>query len=346
MWGLRGVARVLPIALGVSVWWVDRADAGEFQAAAGAQHSTETKSRTVSAAYQTDLYDAPDLGVALDLSASLVRQERLSDDSYTIQVWDDRDLIQQKSLGIAPSVEFDRQWGVGVGYFNRSSEVSKGFSAATNVYGWFLHETLRVGASFRRNSDEVESAEYIDVDVARVITPTEITGDVYAGDVTVLAGEQTIVEGSLGRIFRSDRPRADFANVKVRQHVKPLGGSVHLAASLFENRGDLKPISPLGEVRARTYEAQWHQRLMSHMLVVAAYRYNWEEHKRRAEPRETREIGSDFTSLRVGWRFWQDVWTDPATEVYGMVGDYQNSEDAKATTYGVGVRMPLGKAAP
>jgi hypothetical protein len=329
---------IAAIALTASV----EASADEVDVALFGQDATDSTTRQVATTYSATLPPAADgaLSTTVDVAASVARVDRRTSDSYVVQIWQDRQTITQRNLSLSPRFEWAKIYGLGLGFSSRGSEIASGRSVGLNPYAWFLHETLRVGAGYRRNDDDVHSAEYIDVDAARVITPSELTGEVWTLDTTWLASETTILEASGGSIFKNDRPRADFGTLKVRQYIKPAAGALHLSTTQFKNVGALPPISPIGEVRAQTHEAQWHQRLGS-IVSAIGYRYNIEEHVRRAAPRTAKDVGSDLVWVRAGWRFWQDVWTDPATEIYMSYGNYRSSESIKAQNYSVGIRRPL-----
>lgn len=318
-----------------------QAMAADLQVAAGTLESTDSSSKTLSTTYGRDVVRTDAIKATVDLSASLTEVQRKSEDSYTVQLWQDRHRITQRQIGLSPSVEFDKKWGLGVGYHRRLSEISSGASGSASLYRWFLNDRLRLGLGFRRNVDFAESVEFIDVDVTRVVTPEEISGKVVTLDGLFLADELTIFEAGVGSVDRSDRPPARFGKFKVRRFIKPIAAAIHAGVTIFDNRGDLEPVTATGEVRARTYDFEWHQRAFGNLLAVAGYRYNWEEHTRRAEPRTTQIVGSDFVWTRIGWRFVDNVWTDPALDVYLMAGDYRNSNKKTARTYGAGIRCPL-----
>jgi hypothetical protein len=279
------------------------------------------------------------LQTALGLSSRVTHSQRKSEDSNLVQVWKQRREITRSSIGVILNQSLRAKTSWGLALHRRSSEIDQGWSYAANASHWWLGETFRTGYSVRRNDDHVASVEYIDVDASRVITPEDVSGLVHAIDGLWILTPTTVTDLTMGLIQRNDRPDAQFANLGLRQHIRALSGSIHGRLSYFKNVGQIQPVTPIGEVIGRSAEAEWHQRMFGSFVGMVGYRSNLERHWPRSEDLPSKVVGSDYVQMRLMYRHWQEVWTDPSNEIYGFVHWYQNSNGLDAQGFGIGTRL-------
>ncbi len=275
----------------------------------------------------------------LTVSARLGHQFRKSEDSNLVQAWEGRKAITRTSLGAQFTQSYRARTTWSLSIQQRKSQIDKGMSYGAMLSQWWLGDSFKTSLSLRENADVLQSVEYIDIDATRVLTPAEISGRVQSMDLQWIAGPITVFELNAGQIARTDRPDAKFMNIGIRQHIKGFKGTIHSRFSWLDNFGEILPITPIGEVKARALEVEWHQRIFDSYIGMLGYRSSLERHWPRVKGEPSKLLGSDLVQARLIFRNWQDVWTDPANEIYGFGSVYENSTGIRSVTLGVGGKM-------
>src|SRR5690606_29168202 len=111
----------------------------------------------------------------------------------------------------------------------------------------------------------------------------------------------TIVRGAYSHTSRSDRPAAWSTSGEVRQYIEKTESAVHLAATHFENIGEIEANATYGSVISDTIRAEWHQRILNQSMIALGYRYYLELEDPRASDAKDTVVGTD--SIFGSWRW-------------------------------------------
>jgi hypothetical protein len=254
---------------------------------------------------------------------------------------DGDDTIEEQSM----TASVDQGVGVGasVGALagQTKSPLSKSRYFGARASYWWLDETLQTTLEARRTFLEQSPLDFIDTDGHRVQTPEDLAGSNVGLTVTHLTTPSTILRSSASRTTREDRPAAWSLGLEIRQFVTPADAAVHFAVTHYENLGKVTQATSYGTIVAENARLEWHQHVVSRLIVMGGYRYYLETEKPRAADAAINRIGADAIYGTLRWRFGDGPWTADAPEVYSFVERYKSNVPNEGVLVGVGGRLPL-----
>lgn len=313
--------------------------------AASYTHDSQFKRKDISTQYNQNfpLDEEDNLTLSLGATAGYADVELTSSDNSFIQVWDTLTRVDEQTGGLNLGMDFYKDFGL-VAAGNRSvSQINASNSWSAGLYVWFLKETIQVSLNHGKNRSTQNSIDTIDRDAFRVVTPETLEGTVDSVSLLVLLTTTTIVDGSATKVTRTDRPDATAYSLGFKQYFESIEGALHGSFGYFENLGEIEPITLQGETTARSGEVKWLQRALDHYVVQMGYRAYFEHEVPRAKNAETNNRASDTVHLRLTYRDYDSVWTHPANEYYVFAGNYKNSDNLAATTWGAGIKLELSQ---
>jgi hypothetical protein len=275
----------------------------------------------------------------VNFSGSYTNVSRHINDSSIVQIWNGRDEIDQRSGSVSANQDFFKKAGISIKYGKNVSQIGDSKTWAIGLYQWFLLETLQVNLSKTKVTSNQSSISTIDRDAYRIITPTNIQGETTTIGLTSLITTKTIFSASYAQIIRNDRPMARNYSLGVKQYIQQTESALHVNLSYFINEGEIMPTTLQGEITSQSLDTQWHQKAFHKFVFLFGYRYYAEEETPRAVNTNKINRGSDYIYSRIVFRNWESVWTHASDEFYLFSGNYRNSDNINATTWGLGAKF-------
>lgn len=225
---------------------------------------------------------------------------------------------------------------VGISTGTTNSKLGNSQFVGVRAGQWWFRETLETTIDVRRTTADQKPSTGTDLDGERIVLPENLEGYNLNLGVTSFVTTTTILTGSFSYTTRSDRPAAQGISGELRQYITPTKSAWYLGASHYQNVGALDPVTFTGSIVANSVYTEWHQRMLSRMILMGGYRYYLETETPRAEGFDDKELGSDsfYTTLR--YRDSEVAWTQDASEVYLFASTYHTSAPQNGTLIGLG----------
>jgi len=312
-----------------------------IEATATYTHDSQFKRKEYSSNISQKFYlnEKQSHSLAVNLQSGYSDVERTSNDTSIIQVWDNLDYISQKSGGLNLTLDLFKRYGFSIGQNRGFSQINSDTTQSFGLYAWFLKETIQIAVNQSRTNSKQIAIDTIDRDAFRVITPTSIDGISRNINILALLSTTTIGETSFTEIKRSDRPIAKLYTLGGKQYFTAINGALHSKISLYENLGEIQPLTLQGQTIAQSIDTQWLQRVSDKYIVSVGYRAYFEDESPRAENADDVSRASDTIYGRLTFRNYENVWSHPATEYYAFGTNYKNSDGVRATSWGLGLRI-------